>query len=74
MNDKHSHLIHLAVTGLIGDAGIAAFQAPDPNMIQQYGSLILQSIVTVFTVIAAWKKLRQTPKVVVPSDENATES
>lgn len=62
---RTAHLTQLVLSSVAGQAAIIELNPPDPQQVQQVGSLILQALVTIVTIWATVRKALQKPEKVV---------
>ena len=62
---KAGHLAHILVTALIGQVASNELVPPDPDKIENYGRLIIQTLVAIVTIWATVRKALQKPENVV---------
>ncbi|SDY30129.1 hypothetical protein [Hymenobacter psychrophilus] len=62
---KTGHFTHIIATALLGQAVGNGLTPPDPTTIENYGHLIIQTLVAVVTIWATIRKALQRPETVV---------
>jgi hypothetical protein len=69
-SSKTGHYAHILTSGLLGDVVVNQLTPPDPAVIQQWGSMIIQFLVAAVTIWATVRKALQKPESVVkvPAD------
>jgi hypothetical protein len=64
-SSKAGHYAQLITTGLLGDVVVNQLTPPDPAVIQQWGSMIIQFLVAAVTIWATIRKALQKPEAVL---------
>ncbi|TDN39282.1 hypothetical protein A8B98_18660 [Hymenobacter sp. UV11] len=69
-SSKTGHFAQILTSGLLGDVVVNQLTPPDPVVIQQWGSMIIQFLVAGVTIWATIRKALQKPEAVVkvPAD------
>ncbi len=58
---KTGHLAHIMVTAVLGQVATSELVPPDPTTIENYGHLIIQTLVAIVTIWATVRKAFQKP-------------
>lgn len=64
-SSKTGHFAQILTSGLLGDVVVNQLTPPDPAVIQQWGSMIIQFLVAAVTIWATVRKALQKPEAVV---------
>lgn len=64
-SSKTGHYAHILTSGLLGDVVVNQLTPPDPAVIQQWGSMIIQFLVAAVTIWATVRKALQKPEEVL---------
>jgi len=64
-SSKTGHFAQILTSGLVGDVVVNQLTPPDPAVIQQWGSMIIQFLVAAVTIWATIRKALQKPETVV---------
>jgi hypothetical protein len=64
-SSKTGHYAHILTSGLLGDVVVNQLTPPDPAVIQQWGSMIIQFLVAAVTIWATIRKALQKPEEVL---------
>ncbi|MBJ6146346.1 hypothetical protein [Hymenobacter sp. BT559] len=73
-SSKNGHFAQILASGLVGDVMVNQLTPPDPAVIQQWGSMIIQFLVAAVTIWATIRKALQKPDAVlqIPTAAGAT--
>lgn len=64
-SSKSGHLGQILTSGLLGDVVVNQLTPPDPVVVQQWGSMIIQFLVAGVTIWATIRKALQKPEAVL---------
>lgn len=70
-SSKTGHFAQILTSGLLGDVLVNQLTPPDPVVIQQWGSMIIQFLVAAVTIWATIRKALQKPDAVLPMPAGA---
>jgi len=65
-SNKTAHFAQILTSGLLGDVVVNQLTPPDPAVIQQWGSMIIQFLVAAVTIWATIRKALQKPDTTLP--------